>query len=40
VLHVTHNRSDAELLADRLFELREGIAAEVHKTGPHGATSS
>jgi molybdate/tungstate transport system ATP-binding protein len=24
VLHVTHNRSEAELLADRLFELRNG----------------
>ncbi len=28
-LHVTHNRSDAERLADRLFELRDGVLREV-----------
>jgi len=28
-LHVTHNRSDAERLADRLFELRDGGVREV-----------
>ncbi len=32
VLHVTHNRSDAELLADRLFDLRNGGVCEVAKT--------
>jgi ABC-type sugar transport system ATPase subunit len=31
VLHVTHNRSDAERLADRLFELRNGSVCEVSK---------
>jgi molybdate/tungstate transport system ATP-binding protein len=29
VLHVTHNRAEAELLADCLFELRDGAAREV-----------
>lgn len=33
VLHVTHNRSDAELLADRLFELHNGGVREVARTG-------
>lgn len=28
-LHVTHNRSDAERLADRLFELRDGEVREI-----------
>jgi ABC-type sulfate/molybdate transport systems ATPase subunit len=32
VLHVTHNRSDAERLADRLFELRNGGVCEVART--------
>ena len=29
VLHVTHNRSEAELLADRLFELRNSGVHEL-----------
>ncbi len=33
VLHVTHNRSDAERLADRLFELRDGGIREVARSG-------
>jgi len=32
-LHVTHNRSDAERLADRLFELRDGEVREIAR-GP------
>jgi len=31
VLHVTHNRSEAETLADRLLELRDGQVREVAK---------
>jgi molybdate/tungstate transport system ATP-binding protein len=33
VLHITHNRSEAECLADRLLELRDGAVHEVNKNG-------
>ena len=32
VLHITHNRADARALADRLFELRDGV---LHETPRH-----
>lgn len=40
VLHVTHNRSEAELLADCLFTLRDGsvIQEKRHEPQRHGGT--
>lgn len=32
VLHITHNRAEAERLADRLFELRQGAICDVSAT--------
>lgn len=34
VLHVTHNRSEAGRLADRVFEVRDGGVGEVTRDGP------
>jgi ABC-type sugar transport system ATPase subunit len=34
VLHVTHNRSEAERLADRVFELRDGGVCDLTREGP------
>jgi molybdate/tungstate transport system ATP-binding protein len=35
VLHVTHNRAEAECLADRLFQIRDGA---IHDISPDGAS--